>query len=852
MLLQHHPIIICLLLLLLLTRIVVATPTPDSPNTKHLLVLLSYHESMPWQRTFLKGFKQIFEHEDTELYIEQLDNSRFRKTDYVAAFYEMIKQKYHHIKLDLIVTESTQAATLVSHPNQFQPQALRLYVNDQQRGNLFTSSINKDNVITLPLIDYLTVVDIAVQLVSAQTLYIVSEANSLDSYAALNDFKTAIKSYRGQVNIVYLDLPMKELKERVSHLPSPSAIIFLLKFIDENGLPTTPYQIVQTLSRYATVPIFTCWSSLMGSGIVGGKMIVGEKVGQLTAQQAIRLLKGKSIVSLTDIYQQVVAFQFDWRQLQRFHLNHQLLPKNSEIFYYEPTFIEQHKVPLLVSAIIIIVLFLMVVVLKKEVAKQTQVLKNRNTDLVNARNQAEAANYAKSQFLANMSHELRTPLNAILGYAQILQRNTAIPAEIQKKIAIMERSGEHLLTLINDILDLSKIEAGKLELQPVEMNLSTFFDEVVHLFELHTHQKGLEFLYERHHASAASWHQGFPVIIMADVKRLRQILLNLLSNAIKFTETGQVVLSVTYLPQTLLIAVEDSGRGIAPPDINTIFEPFRQVGDQQHIEGTGLGLPICRQLVKLMGGELKVSSILEQGSVFSLEIPLQVVQWDVEPQSLTTTATKRQVSGYQGLRQKILIVDDVLANRTLLLDFFQPLDFILAEASDGVEALRIATDFRPDIIFMDVRMPNLDGLEATRQLRAHNDFTNTVIFIMSASVLQEQKQQALEMGGNAFLNKPIDIDEMLTAMTKHSHISWIELEIETNTIANNVLVPPSPEILATLQEMLRRGEIRPAKQLLEDLQEPTWALFRDEALQLTKQFKIKELKEFIKKLAAVN
>ena len=849
----QHPIIICLLLLLLLTRMVVAAPTPSSSNPKyHLLVLLSYHEGMPWQRTFLKGFQQFFEYEDTELYIEQLDNSRFRETNYVAAFYEMIQQKYHNIKLDLIVTESTPASTLVSHPDQFQPQALRLYVNDRESGNLIKSLNDKDNVITLPLIDYLAVVNIAVQLTQAQTLYIISEASSKDSYATLNDFKAAIKSYRSQVNIVYLDLPMKELKERVSHLPSPSAIIFLLKFIDENGLPTTPYQIVQILSRHATVPIFTYWSSLMGSGVVGGKMVVGEKVGKLTAEQAIQLLKGKSIMSLANIYQRVFAFQFDWRQLRRFHLNYQILPKDSEILYYEPTFIERHQGPLLVSATIIVVLFLMVLVLKSEVAKQTQTLKNRNTDLINARNQAEAANYAKSQFLANMSHELRTPLNAILGYAQILRRNTALPTEIRERIAIMERSGEHLLTLINDILDLSKIEAGKLELQPTEMNLPMFFDEVVHLFELHARQKGLEFLYERHHASAASWQQGFPVIIMADIKRLRQVLLNLLSNAIKFTEKGHIVLSVTYLSQTILIAVKDSGRGIAPADIDTIFEPFRQVGDQQYIEGTGLGLPICRQLVKLMGGELKVSSTLEQGSVFSLEIPLQVVQWAAEPQSLTTIATKRQVNGYQGPRQKILVVDDVPANRTLLLDFFQPLNFILAEAGDGVEALRIAANFCPNIIFMDVRMPNLDGLEATRQLRTNNDFANTVIFIMSASVLQEQKQQALEIGGNAFLNKPIDIDEMLIAMTKHSHISWIEAKIEANTISSNTLVPPSPEILATLQEMLRRGEIRPAKQLLENLQEPTWALFRDEALQLAKQFKIKELKEFIKKMAAAD
>ncbi len=826
-------------------QIVVASPGLDHHDTKrHLLIVLSYHEGMPWQRTFLNGFKQFFEHQDTELYIEQLDKARLQG-NYTEIFQEMLRQKYQSIKLDLIITESTPASVLVSGLKQFQPQALRLYVNNRENKNLFNYVGKKANQITLPLVDYLAVVNMAVQLVQAQTLYVISEAISQDSYATLDDFNEAIKLYRGKIKIEYLDLPLNELKKRVSHLPPSSAILFLLKFKDENGLPITPYQAVQILSRDTTVPIFSYWSSLMGSGVVGGKMIVGEKVGKLVAEQAIRLLKGKTIISLDEIYQHVFAFQFDWRQLQRFHLNHQRLPRNSEILYREPTFIEQHKVPLVVSAMIIIVLFMMVIFLKREVAKRTQTLKEQNTDLINARNQAESANHAKSQFLANMSHELRTPLNAILGYTQILERNTTLSPEVQEKISIIEQSGEHLLTLINDILDLSKIEAGKLELQPVEMNLPIFFKEVVHLFEWRAQQKGLEFLYERHFGAALS-PQSFPNIIIADAKRLRQVLLNLLSNAVKFTETGQVVLSVTYLPQSMRIVVKDSGRGIATTDMDTIFKPFRQVGDQQQIEGTGLGLPICRKLVALMGSELKVSSILGQGSVFSLEIPLSVVQWTTQLPTFSTV-THRQISGYQGPRRKILVVDDVMANRTLLLDFFKPLGFILAEASDGLEALHIASNFQPDIVFMDIRMPHLDGLETTRQLRTMTNLANTVIFIMSASVFQEQKQHALELGGNAFLNKPIDLNEMLAAMTEHSHISWIEkVTSQESPILSHTLVAPPPEILATLQEMLRRGEVLPARKLLENIQEPTWSLFRHEALKLARQFKIKELKAFVK------
>lgn len=820
-----------------------------SAQQYHILLLLSYHEGIPWQHAFVTGFKQFFEpHQNTNsLYIEQLDVARFRNfNQHANAFQEMLKQKYQEIALDFIVTESVPAFTLLNSMPQFQPQALRLYVDNTEEQWLPTQIGQKGHVITLPLIDHLAVVKLAVQLVQAQTIYVVSEASSAESISKVRHFKQVMKTYHGPLKVEYLDSPLRELKEQVRHLPARSAIIFLPRFTNEEGAFITPYQVVQILSQHASAPIFSYWSTLMGSGVTGGKLMVGEKVGALVAFQAMQLLNKGHLLSPEEIGQRIFAFQFDWRQLQRFQINEAQLPKDSEIFYREPSLIEKHKVPLAISTAIIAVLGLMVVFLRAEVAKQTRSLQHQNLELVKARNQADKANQAKSAFLANMSHELRTPLNAILGYAQMLSHDLKLSQEVREKIHIMKHSGEHLLTLINDILDLSKIEADKVELHPAEINLALFFKEIVHLFELRTHQKGVQFLYEPHPTLS---DQSFPARIKADEKRLRQVLLNLLSNAVKFTDQGQVILRVTYVPDAMRVEVEDTGRGIALEETEVIFEPFRQVGDQHSLEGTGLGLPICRELVTLMGGKLNVHSIVGQGSVFSLDIPLQVLEWtSVEQSSSAQPVAQRQICGYQGARKKILIVDDMPANRTLLLDFFKPLGFLLAEAGDGREALRIAAAFRPDFVFMDVRMPIMNGLEATRQLRAMQGFSPTAIFMMSASVFGEQKQEALTSGGNIFLDKPIDTDKLLQTLTQYG-IQWIETKSVESPPLCNTLVSPSREILGTLQGMLRRGELLPAKHFLENIQDPTLATFKDHALNLAKAFKVKELRVFIEGLS---
>lgn len=417
--------------------------------------------------------------------------------------------------------------------------------------------------------------------------------------------------------------------------------------------------------------------------------------------------------------------------------------------------------------------------LARQVDEQTSELRATLTELKKAKDAAEAASRAKSAFLASVSHELRTPLNAIIGFSQLMLRSAStgrskrLSPDQHENLEVILRSGEHLLGLVNDVLELSKIEAGRAALHEVAFDLVRQLDGLDEMFRLTAHQKGLALKFDVDPA--------LPRMVEADEGKLRQILMNLIGNAVKFTSEGEVAIRVRVVepaaespdPSRCLarFEVRDTGPGIATEELESIFDPFVQsTSGLQSQEGTGLGLAVSRNYARLMSGDVRVESELERGSRFVLEVPLKVVEAYKARPSQPTRMVVGLAPGQPTYR--LLIVDDSEANRKLLVHLFKPLGFELREAVHGAEAVEAWQAWSPHLIWMDMRMPVMDGYEATRRIKATTRGQATVIIALTASALEEDKAVILSEGCDDYVRKPFREEDLFEALERHLGVTF--------------------------------------------------------------------------------
>jgi len=405
--------------------------------------------------------------------------------------------------------------------------------------------------------------------------------------------------------------------------------------------------------------------------------------------------------------------------------------------------------------------------LEQRVGARTAELEHSNAALAEAKAEADRANRAKSLFLASMSHEIRTPLNAILGFSQLLLHDPEISAEQREQLTTINRSGEHLLALINDILEMSKIEAGRAHLNLSTFDLGALVKDIATMFKLRAQGKGLSLV--------VKVRDELPPAVVSDENKIRQVFINLLGNAVKFTERGQITWQIRALDgKRLVTTVEDTGPGIDKADLGRLFDKFVQASHGVRAGGTGLGLAISREFARLLGGDVVVQSEPGHGSCFHFDIPITPGQVG----DLPNRTGSRQIGGLApgSPRCRILVVDDQPDSRSLLVKILAGVGFETCEAIDGVEAMQAFETLNPAAILMDLRMPHMDGFETTRKIKQSEQGRHTPIIAVTASTFDEDRKRALNGSMDDFVGKPFHEAEILEKLRTHLHLDYVYVE----------------------------------------------------------------------------
>jgi signal transduction histidine kinase/DNA-binding response OmpR family regulator len=760
----------------------------DAPApVKRVLVMHWDNKDHPANVEFDRYFEaqlQAAASADIEIYPEYLDSIRFPGENQSLLLRNYLSRKYEARNIDLIVATAgpTLDFLLKNRADLFPEIPIAFAAYDPPTPALLAAGGGATGVLYLN--SHRKTLALALRLhPGATNLFVVSGTASHDrSFERVAEAQ--LQGYKGFQSITYLtDLTLDELLGRLTRLPDHSLVLYIYdQMRDARGRVLSSQDVIDRIASSSRAPIYSMSAANIGRGIVGGYVWSQEANAAKLAELTGRIVNGARPAQIP-VENAPEIPMFDWRELRRWGIDERRLPPGSLIRFREPTMWQQYKWRIVGAFVLFALQALLIgglLVQRRRVAR-TQVeleryrdrlerlVDERTAELVLARDQAVAANRSKSMFLAKMSHELRTPLNAILGFSGLVLRDSELSEHHRKDLEVVGRSGEHLLGLIDEVLDMAKIESGSVELDVVATDVLRLVRETVDMLQERARAKNLQLLLE---ASSES-----PRFIRSDPRKLREVLINLVDNAVKYTDEGSVVVRVhgnAINPGSALLTfdIEDMGPGISEADQARIFDPFVQGGSTTGRQGVGLGLAISLHFVQLLGGTIRVESVPGAGSRFRVELPVQTAQ---ASEVISDGGVSGQVTELEPGQPeyRVLIVEDRPENWLLLQRLLQSAGFQTRVAEDGGQAVEAFAEWRPQFIWMDLRLPVFSGFEVTKRVREMEGGRELKIVAVTASAFASQREEVLAAGFDDFLRKPYRANEIFDCMARHLGVRYV-------------------------------------------------------------------------------